>query len=90
MASYSGPPANDRGAEYALPTWWCGETPANYTCVTQIPKSLGDWWRLPMRTSPKRTGAFFVRSRDTGGGATSVQLLYPESNVWPLRLTSTK
>jgi beta-glucanase (GH16 family) len=28
-------------------------------------------------------GAFFVRSRDTGAGPTSVELLWPQSNDWP-------
>jgi beta-glucanase (GH16 family) len=28
-------------------------------------------------------GAYFVRSRVTGGGATAVELLWPNGNVWP-------
>jgi hypothetical protein len=32
---------------------------------------------------PQTYGAYFVRSRVTGGGATDVQLLWPASNVWP-------
>ncbi|NNN00665.1 MAG: glycoside hydrolase family 16 protein [Acidimicrobiaceae bacterium] len=28
-------------------------------------------------------GAYFVRSRVTGGGASAIELLWPESNVWP-------
>jgi hypothetical protein len=83
-ASYSGPPANDRGAEYAI------------THVVVRGDSLRiNTWRDPDFQNrwvtggvcqcglPQTYGAFFVRSRDTGGGATSVQLLYPESNVWP-------
>jgi hypothetical protein len=33
--------------------------------------------------APQRYGAFFVRSRLTGGGASAVQLLWPSSNQWP-------
>ena len=32
---------------------------------------------------PVRYGAFFVRSRLTGGGPASVQLLWPKDNHWP-------
>ena len=32
---------------------------------------------------PARYGAFFVRSRITGGGANEVQLLWPVTNRWP-------
>ena len=82
--SYSGQPANDRGAEYAV------------THVVVRGDSLRiTTWRDPdfqhrwvtggvcQCGMPQTYGAFFVRSRDTGGGATSVQLLYPESDVWP-------
>ncbi|HWD96531.1 MAG TPA: glycoside hydrolase family 16 protein [Acidimicrobiales bacterium] len=31
----------------------------------------------------KRYGAYFVRSRITGGGASAVQLLWPQTNDWP-------
>lgn len=34
----------------------------------------------------QRYGAFFVRSRITGGGATAVELLWPSSNEWPPEL----
>jgi hypothetical protein len=83
-ASYSGQPANDKGAEYAI------------THVVVRGNSLRiTTWRDPAFQNiwvtggvcqcglPETYGAFFVRSRDTGGGATSVQLLYPESDVWP-------
>jgi len=36
--------------------------------------------------TPKTYGAYFVRSRVTGGGASSVQLLWPASNTWPPEL----
>jgi hypothetical protein len=32
---------------------------------------------------PRVYGAYFIRSRITGGGANQVQLLWPESNQWP-------
>jgi hypothetical protein len=32
---------------------------------------------------PQTYGAYFVRSRVTGGGASDVQLLWPSSNKWP-------
>ncbi|HUX05517.1 MAG TPA: glycoside hydrolase family 16 protein [Acidimicrobiales bacterium] len=33
--------------------------------------------------APRTYGAYFVRSRITGGGPNEVQLLWPASNVWP-------
>ena len=36
--------------------------------------------------TPSIYGAYFVRSRVTGGGATSVELLWPASNTWPPEL----
>lgn len=36
--------------------------------------------------SPQTYGAYFVRSRITGGGASAVQLLWPASNTWPPEL----
>lgn len=35
---------------------------------------------------PQTYGAYFVRSRITGGGASAVQLLWPASNNWPPEL----
>lgn len=32
---------------------------------------------------PRRYGAYFVRSRLTGGGASDVELLWPKNNSWP-------
>jgi beta-glucanase (GH16 family) len=31
----------------------------------------------------RKYGAYFVRSRETGGGPTLVELLWPTNNVWP-------
>ncbi|HVA71037.1 MAG TPA: glycoside hydrolase family 16 protein [Acidimicrobiales bacterium] len=32
---------------------------------------------------PRTYSAYFVRSRVTGGGASEVQLLWPQANTWP-------
>lgn len=83
-APYSGQPANDRGAEYAV----------THIVVRGDTLRINAWRDPDFQNRwvtggvcqcglPQTYGAFFVRSRDTGGGATSVQLLYPESDVWP-------
>jgi hypothetical protein len=38
---------------------------------------------LCLCAKPQTYGAYFVRSRVTGGGASAVQLLWPATNAWP-------
>jgi hypothetical protein len=86
--SYAGPIEGDTGAYYAqshvtvgsgmlqLNTWQDSNYGNNWvtggTCLCGLPGQI--------------TGAYFVRSRLTGAGATEVELLVPDANVWPPEL----
>jgi Glycosyl hydrolases family 16 len=81
---YHGQPANDPGAQFG----------SSHVVVSNGVLRLNTW-RDPQYQNrwvtgglcqcglSMRYGAYFVRSRITGGGASSVQLLYPTENVWP-------
>lgn len=81
---YRGVPQGDRGAEFAT----------DHVVVSDGLLRINTWrdphyqnhWvtgGVCQCNTPHTYGAYFVRSRVTGGGATSVQLLWPASNTWP-------
>jgi hypothetical protein len=84
---YHGVPTSDPGAQFG----------SNHVVVSGGMLRLNTWrdpeyqnrWvtgGLCQCGKPQLYGAFFVRSRITGGGASAVQLLWPQSNEWPPEL----
>ncbi len=84
---YHGKPSNDPGAQFG----------SAHVVVRGGVLKLNTW-RGPIYQNrwvtgglcqcgmPLKYGAYFVRSRITGGGASAVQLLWPASNIWPPEL----
>lgn len=82
--TYSGNPGGDPGAQWS----------ASHVVVANGMLSLNAWQDPAYNNSwvtgglcqcdvAKTYGAYFVRSRLTGSGATGVELLWPAANVWP-------
>jgi hypothetical protein len=81
---YHGQPKNDPGAQFG----------SRHVVVSNGVLQINTWrdpqyqnrWvtgGLCQCGKAMRYGAYFVRSRVTGGGASAVQLLWPQSNMWP-------
>lgn len=82
--AYTGQPAGDPGGQFA----------SSHVVVSHGLLELNTWkdpayqqrWitgGLCQCGLPKTFGAYFVRSKITGGGPNEVQLLWPSSNTWP-------
>ncbi len=84
---YRGQPLDDPGAEFA--TAHVSVSGGVLRINTWRDPAFQNRWvtgGVCQCAMPQTYGAYFVRSRVTGGGASSVQLLWPASNTWPPEL----
>jgi hypothetical protein len=81
---YHGTPMGDPGAQFGTAHVVVGDGELRLN-TWRDPRYQNRWVTggLCQCGKPAKYGAFFVRSRDTGGGASEIQLLWPASNVWP-------
>ena len=81
---YRGQPVGDPGAEFATSHVVVGGGLLRIN-TWRDPAYQGRWVTGGgcQCATPHTYGAYFVRSRVTGGGASSIQLLWPASNTWP-------